>query len=77
MGARGIQGHCFQFFRGFAKSVGKAEKLGIPEISKVVGAANLAYQAVRKPVEGTILTVIREAGQKRRRSRGKKDLIKF
>ena len=27
------------------------------------GAANLAYQAVRKPVEGTILTVAREAAR--------------
>ncbi len=80
MGARGNSGVIVsQFFRGFAKSVGKAEKLGIPELSKgIVGAANLAYQAVRKPVEGTILTVIREAGQKAQELEGKeKDLIKF
>lgn len=80
MGARGNSGVIVsQFFRGFAKSVGKARKLGIPEISKgIVGASNLAYHAVRKPVEGTILTVVREAGQKAQEIKGQeKDLIRF
>jgi hypothetical protein len=80
MGARGNSGVIVsQFFRGFAKAVGKARKLGIPEISKgIVGASTLAYQAVRKPVEGTILTVIREAGAKAQEIReNEKNLIKF
>ncbi|NLY90163.1 MAG: DAK2 domain-containing protein [Firmicutes bacterium] len=80
MGARGNSGVIVsQFFRGFARAVGKAEKLGIPEIAKgIAGAANTAYQAVRKPVEGTILTVVREAGEKAQKLQGKeKDLIRF
>jgi len=80
MGARGNSGVITsQFFRGFARAVGKVEKLGIPELVKgIVGAANTAYQAVRKPVEGTILTVVREAGEKAQKLQGKeKDLIRF
>ncbi len=80
MGARGNSGVIVsQFFRGFAKAVGKAEKLGIPEITKGInGASSLAYQAVRKPVEGTILTVVREAGEKATKIQAKEtDLISF
>jgi len=80
MGARGNSGVIVsQFFRGFVRAVGKAQHLGIPEIAKgIVGAANTAYQAVRKPVEGTILTVIREAGAKAQALQGKEqDPIRF
>ncbi|MBA2133505.1 DAK2 domain-containing protein [Capillibacterium thermochitinicola] len=80
MGARGNSGVIVsQFFRGFARAVGKVDKLGIPEIVRgIVGAANTAYQAVRKPVEGTILTVVREAGEKAQKLQGKeKDPIRF
>ncbi|NLM36893.1 MAG: DAK2 domain-containing protein [Firmicutes bacterium] len=80
MGARGNSGVIVsQFFRGFARAVGKVDKLGIPEMVRgMVGAANTAYQAVRKPVEGTILTVIREAGEKAQKLQGKeKDLLRF
>jgi DAK2 domain fusion protein YloV len=80
MGARGNSGVIVsQFFRGFARAVGKTEKLGIAEIAKgIVGAANTAYQAVRKPVEGTILTVVREAGEKAQKLQKKeKDPIRF
>jgi DAK2 domain fusion protein YloV len=80
MGARGNSGVIVsQFFRGFARAVGKVEKLGIPDLAKgIVGAATTAYQAVRKPVEGTILTVVREAGEKAQKIQGKEDnLIRF
>ncbi len=80
MGARGNSGVIVsQFFRGFAKAVGKARKLGIPEITKgIKGASSLAYQAVRKPVEGTILTVVREAGEKATQIHAEEtDLISF
>ena len=74
MGARGNSGVITsQFFRGFAKGTEKAEKLGISEIAKgIAGASSLAYQAVRKPVEGTMLTVVREAGEKATTLVGKK-----
>ena len=74
MGARGNSGVITsQFFRGFAKGVGDAKKLGISEIANgITSASSLAYQAVRKPVEGTILTVVREAGEKAKTLVGKK-----
>ncbi len=63
MGARGNSGVIVsQFFRGFVKALPK-DIIGLTkaEIAKgLIGASNLCYQAVRKPVEGTILTVIKE-----------------
>ena len=64
MGARGNSGVIVsQFFRGFAKALPKKTvnltKLELAE--GLNGAYNLCYQAIRQPVEGTILTVIREA----------------
>ncbi|HBE79892.1 MAG TPA: dihydroxyacetone kinase, partial [Firmicutes bacterium] len=63
MGARGNSGVIVsQFFRGFVKALPK----GLKHISKVEiekglnGASTLCFQAVRQPVEGTILTVIKE-----------------
>ncbi|HEX3048620.1 MAG TPA: DAK2 domain-containing protein [Bacillota bacterium] len=63
MGARGNSGVIVsQFFRGFVKALPK----DIHSLTKtelvlgLSGASNLCYQAVRKPVEGTILTIIRE-----------------
>ena len=63
MGARGNSGVIVsQFFRGFARAVGNASRLGTLELAKGIdGASKLAYQAIRKPVEGTILTIVREA----------------
>lgn len=68
MGARGNSGVIVsQFFRGFARAVGNAPRLGPDEIAKgIEGASKLAYQAIRKPVEGTILTIVREAAAKAR-----------
>lgn len=60
-GARGNSGVILsQLFRGFTKSVSKADGLGKKEIA--VGfnrAVETAYKAVMKPKEGTILTVAR------------------
>ena len=66
MGARGNSGVIVsQFFRGFARAVGNAPRLGTQEFAKgIEGASKLAYQAIRKPVEGTILTIVREAAAK-------------
>ncbi|MGE5551664.1 MAG: DAK2 domain-containing protein [Bacteroidota bacterium] len=65
MGARGNSGVIVsQFFRGFAKATAGLEALDRRALAKgFEGAATLAYQAVRKPVEGTILTVAREAAK--------------
>lgn len=62
MGARGNSGVIVsQFFRGFVKALPKKTQfLGKQELALgISGAANLAFKAVRQPVEGTILTVIK------------------
>lgn len=63
MGARGNSGVIVsQFFRGFVKVLPKnLTVISKVEIAKgLSGASSACFQAVRKPVEGTILTVIRE-----------------
>lgn len=66
MGARGNSGVIVsQLFRGFAKAVESESSMGPAELAAgLEGATRVAYQAVRKPVEGTILTVIREAAKR-------------
>ena len=60
-GARGNSGVILsQLFRGFTKSVSKADGLGKKEIAAGFNrAVETAYKAVMKPKEGTILTVAR------------------
>ena len=60
-GARGNSGGILsQLFRGFTKSVSKADGLGKKEIAAGFNrAVETAYKAVMKPKEGTILTVAR------------------
>jgi DAK2 domain fusion protein YloV len=63
MGARGNSGVIVsQFFRGFVKALPKGlEHISKLEIEKGLnGASTLCFQAVRQPVEGTVLTVIKE-----------------
>jgi DAK2 domain fusion protein YloV len=65
MGARGNSGVISsQIFRGMAEGLGGKQRFGGPDLAHALtqGAAT-AYRAVAKPVEGTILTVIREAAQ--------------
>lgn len=66
MGARGNSGVILsQIFRGFAKGCkGKTELNSIDFCHAVKDAADTAYSAVLKPVEGTILTVIRKIAEK-------------
>lgn len=61
MGARGNSGVIFsQLMRGFAKRLhGLNTATGSDVAAALVEAANMAYKAVMKPVEGTILTVAR------------------
>jgi hypothetical protein len=63
MGARGNSGVILsQIFRGFAQGVGDRERLDAPTVAACLSeSARVAYKAVMKPTEGTILTVIREA----------------
>ncbi len=66
MGARGNSGVILsQIFRGFAKACEGKETLNAKEFAKALGVASAtAYKAVMKPVEGTILTVVRKTAKK-------------
>ncbi|NVY96977.1 DAK2 domain-containing protein [Lactobacillus sp. DCY120] len=63
MGARGNSGVITsQIFRGFAKSVqGKATLNSLDLAQALADGVKTVYQAVMKPVEGTILTVAKQA----------------
>ena len=63
MGARGNSGVILsQIFRGFAQAVEGMKEVDILTLSKAfVKGSEVAYRSVMKPVEGTILTVIRES----------------
>ena len=63
MGARGNSGVILsQIFRGFQQYVGDKEELTVKEFAEaMLNGAKLAYKAVMRPVEGTILTVVRES----------------
>ncbi len=66
MGARGNSGVILsQLFRGFAKVVESKETITSFEFAAAFEAGvSTAYKAVMKPVEGTILTVAKDAGKK-------------
>ena len=63
MGARGNSGVILsQLFRGIYKGLTGYEEVGAKEFAKAFkSGVEQAYKAVMKPVEGTILTVAREA----------------
>lgn len=63
MGARGNSGVITsQIFRGLAQGVeGMKEINGFQLANALVNGSRVAYKAVMRPVEGTILTVVREA----------------
>lgn len=81
MGARGNSGVIVsQFFRGFVKALPKdTEFITKTELALgVTGASNMAFKAVRQPVEGTILTVIREMAKYATENvNNKKNLVEF
>jgi hypothetical protein len=68
MGARGNSGVILsQFFRGVYSEIAKINNgsATIQEfIQALVGGYQMAYRAVMDPVEGTILTVVRESAEK-------------
>ena len=63
MGARGNSGViASQIFRGMAEGLGGKHRFTGPDLAHALNQGTAtAYKAVVKPVEGTILTVIREA----------------
>jgi fatty acid kinase len=63
LGARGNSGVILsQIFRGFAQGLAALERIDGRDIANALGnASDTAYKAVMKPVEGTMLTVIRVA----------------
>ncbi len=65
MGARGNSGVILsQIFRGVSMAFdGKSTANAIDLAEALNNGAKVAYKAVMRPVEGTILTVIREAGE--------------
>ena len=66
MGARGNSGVILsQLFRGFGKTIEKEATIDAKLLAAAFqGGVDTAYKAVMKPVEGTILTVAREAAAK-------------
>lgn len=65
MGARGNSGVILsQLFRGFAKGIRGRNKINTKNLAEaLMTASDIAYKAVMKPVEGTILTVARESAE--------------
>jgi len=64
MGARGNSGVILsQILRGFAQGIGGRARIDAAGVAAALQEASaVAYKAVMKPTEGTILTVVREAG---------------
>ncbi len=65
MGARGNSGVILsQIFRGFYQYVDTKEEIDVKDLSLAMyNGSKVAYKAVMRPVEGTILTVVREASE--------------
>ncbi|HLF00639.1 MAG TPA: DAK2 domain-containing protein [Anaerolineales bacterium] len=63
MGARGNSGVILsQIWRGFARSIGDQQEFNAADLAKAMReATDTAYRGVVKPVEGTILTVSKDA----------------
>ncbi|MGM0902038.1 MAG: DAK2 domain-containing protein [Bacillota bacterium] len=66
MGARGNSGVILsQLFRGFSKAIEQKKNITAKEFAQALEAGvTTAYKAVMKPVEGTILTVAKDAARK-------------
>lgn len=64
-GARGNSGIIFaQYFRGLSETIAAAEQISIHDYANASkSAAQYAYEAVENPVEGTMLTLMREWGR--------------
>jgi DAK2 domain fusion protein YloV len=74
MGARGNSGVIFsQIARGFVDVLGQTADMNTPRLRRAFrGASDAAYRAVKRPVEGTMLTVIREMAEEGERSENRR-----
>ena len=74
MGARGNSGVITsQILRGLCEGAAKADKVDAASIDGAFSrAVEVAFQAVRKPVEGTILTVLKDSAAAAKHARKKK-----
>src|SRR2546430_642076 len=63
--ARGNSGVILsQIVRGFAEVAGSADEIDAPTLAAAFrSASDAAYRGVRRPVEGTMLSVIRELAE--------------
>ncbi|MGO1527084.1 MAG: DAK2 domain-containing protein [Senegalia sp. (in: firmicutes)] len=80
MGARGNSGVILsQLLRGFSKGLQGEESIDVSVLAKSFKlASETAYKAVMKPIEGTILTVAREASERAQELVGEEeDVISF
>jgi hypothetical protein len=70
MGARGNSGVIFsQIVRGAADVLGEADALDTATLARAFrSASDAAYRAVRRPVEGTMLSVVRELAEEAERA---------
>lgn len=77
MGARGNSGVILsQILRGLTSTFAEADDIDGPILAKgLTAAAAGAYEAVGNPVEGTILTVVREAAEGATAAAGGADLV--
>jgi DAK2 domain fusion protein YloV len=77
MGARGNSGVILsQILRGLAQGLDKKATFTAPDLANAFQeSSKLAYRAVIKPVEGTILTVIREAAEAAQRGADQGDIV--
>lgn len=80
MGARGNSGVILsQIIRGIAQSVEGKKELDVVTFAKALKAgSDTAYKAVIKPIEGTVLTVVKESGDFAvKNAKRHKDMIEF
>jgi DAK2 domain fusion protein YloV len=69
LGARGNSGVIFsQMLRGAVEVLSAADEANVPTLARALrSASEAAYRAVREPVEGTMLTVMRELAEEAER----------
>ncbi|AZB42900.1 DAK2 domain-containing protein [Bacillus sp. FJAT-42376] len=80
MGARGNSGVILsQLFRGFSKSIESKSTISAKDFAQALQTGvDTAYKAVMKPVEGTILTVAKDAAKKAvSTAKNEEDLVKL
>ncbi|MFE1244548.1 DAK2 domain-containing protein [Fictibacillus sp. NPDC058756] len=79
MGARGNSGVILsQLFRGFSKAIEGKESITAAEFANAFDkGVETAYKAVMKPVEGTILTVAKDAARKAVKEAKKSDDVLY